>query len=94
MKAISSRHAFRAGWHDYGCGIYFVTICCRDRKSLFGNIEGNSMQLSPIGEMVEYCLMQIPVYHPAATIRNHVIMPNHLHMVISVGRVLQNLLSN
>lgn len=35
---MADRHRFRADWHDYNEGIYFVTICCANKQHLFGKI--------------------------------------------------------
>lgn len=82
---MSERHAFRAQWCDYNQGIFFVTICSKDKKYIFGNIANNDMQLSPTGIIVTKCVQVIPEHHPTVEVLNHVVMPNHIHMVISVG---------
>lgn len=35
---MENRHQFRADWHDYNGGIYFVTICCAEKRHYFGEI--------------------------------------------------------
>lgn len=55
---MNDRHAFRARWHDYNGGIYFVTICTHRRKHLFGRIHsdaavGTRFIASALGEIVE-----------------------------------------
>ena len=82
---MSDRHAFRAEWHDYNSGIYFVTICSKDKQHIFGKIKDNIMILSDIGKIVERCILDISNYHINVELWNHVIMPNHIHMVINVG---------
>ena len=94
---MSDRHAFRVEWHDYNSGIYFVTICSKDKQHIFGKIKDSIMILSDIGKIVERCILDISNHHTNVELWNHVIMPNHIHMVINVGtqpppvgRVLQN----
>ena len=82
---MSDRHAFRAEWHDYNSGIYFVTICSKDKQHIFGKIKDSIMILSDIGKIVEHCLLDISNHHTNVELWNHVIMPNHIHMVINVG---------
>ena len=82
---MSDRHAFRAEWHVYNSGIYFVTICSKDKQHIFGKIKDNIMILSDIGKIVERCILDISNYHINVELWNHVIMPNHIHMVINVG---------
>lgn len=80
----SDRHAFRAAWHDYNCGIYFVTICCHEKRHLFGKISDGSMQLSAIGSIAQNCIKMIPQHNTSVEVWNYIVMPNHIHMVISV----------
>ena len=82
---MSDRHAFRAEWHVYNSGIYFVTICSKDKQHIFGKIKDSIMILSDIGKIVERCILDISNHHTNVELWNHVIMPNHIHMVINVG---------
>ena len=82
---MSDRHAFRAEWHDYNSGIYFVTICSKDKQHIFGNIRNSNMILSEIGKIVESCILDISNHHTNVELWNYVVMPNHIHMVINVG---------
>lgn len=82
---MGDRHTFRAEWHDYNSGIYFVTICANDRRHIFGNIYEDNMMLSGIGNVVNNCLIAIPDHHINVELWNYVIMPNHIHMVLCVG---------
>ena len=82
---MTDRHQFRARWHNYEDGTYFVTICCAGRKHLFGHISDGKMRQSTAGKIVERCIADIPAHHKNVEIHNYVVMPNHLHMVISVG---------
>lgn len=82
---MSDRHAFRAEWHDYNGGIYFVTICSKDKQHIFGKISDGKMTLSTIGKIINECLMAIPNHHKDVELWNYVVMPNHIHMVLYVG---------
>ena len=82
---MSDRHAFRAEWHDYNSGIYFVTICSKDKRHIFGKISDGKMTLSTIGNIINECLMAIPNHHKDVELWNYVVMPNHIHMVLYVG---------
>src|SRR5579864_2987377 len=79
------RRSIRIPGGDYSRpGAYFVTICAAYRRNIFGAVEGGKIILSPLGEMVRGCWVQIPEHFPAATIQNYVIMPNHLHGIIGL----------
>lgn len=84
---MSDRHAFRADWHKYNEGLFFVTICCADKRHYFGEIEDGQMLVTDFGYTAHQCIKQIPKHHHfPVEILNHVIMPNHIHMVIYIGK--------
>lgn len=39
---MTDRHRFRAQWHDYNDGIYFVTICSHEKRHVFGHIRNGN----------------------------------------------------
>lgn len=86
MNATANRHQSRADWHDYCDGVYFVTICSADKKHIFGEITDGEMRLSELGMITADCLHEIPAHHPDAEIISHVVMPNHLHIIIAITR--------
>ena len=82
---MADRHQFRANWHPYDEGLYFVTICCADKRHLFGKIVGAQFIASTLGNLVKENIEKIPSYYNDVEILNHVVMPNHIHMVISIA---------
>ena len=82
---MADRHQFRANWHPYDEGLYFVTICCADKRHLFGKIVGAQFIASTLGSLVKENIEKIPSYYNDVEIPNHVVMPNHIHMVISIA---------
>jgi len=69
--------------HDYSSeGIYFITICCLERKLFFGKIENETMHLSDIGRIASQYWMEIPIHFPHVRLDEYVIMPNHLHGIL------------
>lgn len=86
MNATANRHQSRADWHDYCDGVYFVTICSADKKHIFGETAEGEMRLSELGMITADCLHEIPAHHPDAEIISHVVMPNHLHIIIAITR--------
>ena len=81
---MGDRHRFRADWHDYNDCIYFVTICTAGKKHIFGHIAAGKMSLSPLGDIVTSCIIDIPAHHSGVELYNHIVMPNHIHMVIAI----------
>ncbi len=82
---MSDRHAFRVQWHDYNGGIYFVTMCSREKQHLFGDIVSGVMHFAPLGRIADEHIKSIPAYYDDVELKNHIVMPNHIHMVLAVG---------
>ena len=77
----------RASFWDYGWNAaYFVTICTYNRKHWFGKILNGTMDLSPIGHIVNSCWYEIPDHFPFVELGAHVIMPNHVHGIITIDK--------
>lgn len=85
-KKISNRHSFRADWVDYDDGIFFVTICCHCKNHLFGVIHSDEIELTQLGLTASQFINEIPRHHIDTEVMNYVVMPNHIHMVISIHR--------
>ena len=75
----------RANWHDYNGGIYFVTICTKNREHYFGEIcTEPQMQLSQIGQYAYEQFMNVKSHYPYAEIPLFVIMPDHIHAIVTI----------
>lgn len=72
--------------YDYSKeGMYFITICTKNREELFGNIQDEKqIQLTNIGKIVENCIIDFNRIYQNITIDEYIIMPNHVHMIISI----------
>ena len=82
---------YRLPGYDYSAsGDYFITICTKDRINFFGEISGRNedavMHLSSIDEMAKEFILKIPVTYPMVTLGEWEIMPNHVHLIISVNK--------
>lgn len=82
---LPSRKNPRANFHDYNGGDYFVTICAHNMRHYFGEIIGEEMNLSEIGVFATQSLEEITTHHPFAQLAQYVVMPNHIHLVISIA---------
>ena len=76
---------------DYSApGAYFITICTHEKKCLFGRIPPNAegaevnVLLSPIGEIVKACIIDLPSHYTNVSVDHWVIMPNHIHILIQI----------
>ncbi|MCL2855105.1 MAG: transposase [Defluviitaleaceae bacterium] len=76
--------------HDYSQeGSYFITICTHERlPTLSSIVEVEGVGASPhptsIGEIIENELIALPNRFPSISIDNYVIMPNHIHVLITI----------
>ena len=82
------RRATRLRGYDYSLpGAYFVTICVQDRKCLFGHIIDGQMQSNEIGKIVVKNWNHIPQHFSAVELDECVVMPNHIHGIITLDTV-------
>ena len=83
------RNTNRLVWHDYSQpGEYFVTMCTKDREDSFGEIVGGEMRLNEVGEIAVKCWKEIPLYFPSIELNEFVVMPNHVHGIIAIVRMM------
>ncbi len=78
------RKHIRALWNGYCDGLYFVTICTKDKCKYFGSIRDNTMRLSLLGEYVKQQIEDIHTHVPEAIVGLYVVMPNHIHFIVSI----------
>lgn len=72
---------------DYGWnGHYFITICTANRTFFFGDVVNHKMDLSPIGHIANSCWHEIPKHFPFVKLGAHIIMPNHMHGIITINK--------
>lgn len=79
-------------WDYSNPGAYFITICTLERKCILSSItvgggvlDAPCLALTERGKLVEDCLLEIIRYSPSFTLDNYVIMPNHLHLLVSLA---------
>ena len=72
--------------YDYGQnGAYFVTICVHNRKPILSTIVGDGSPVPKIcGNIVEEMIHKITKRFPGVNIDKYMIMPDHIHMLISI----------
>ncbi len=75
----------RANWHDYNQGIYFVTICTKNREHYFGEITDGIMHLSDIGKYTAEQFQNVRNHYQYAENPLFVIMPNHIHCITIIN---------
>lgn len=75
----------RADFLDYNIGDYFVTICTKNKLHYFGYIKDGEMHLSMVGQFLRDNIESTTIHFPEARVLNYVVMPNHVHLIVSIG---------
>ncbi len=70
------------GWDYAAAGWYFVTICTRERRCCFGDVESDAVRLSIIGKIVAEEWLKTGRIRSGVKLDQWVIMPNHLHAIV------------
>lgn len=85
-KSRPCRKYPRAVFMDYNEGDFFVTVCTKNKRHFFGNIHNGVMNLSSLGKYLTENIETTSSHFPDARILNYVVMPNHVHLIVSIGR--------
>lgn len=75
--------------YDYGSnGMYFVTICTRQRERSLGTIQAATAEIHPsaIGQVAIDCWQAIPTFHPYVELDAFQLMPDHLHGLLCINK--------
>lgn len=85
---IKQRKQNRLSSYDYSTtGAYFVTICTDDRQKILSEVTDDGVPvLKRIGKVAEGLIMRIPEKYPAVSVDRFVIMPDHIHVLLSIGQ--------
>lgn len=78
---------------DYSVpGIYFLTLCTKNRSRCLSQIVGRgldpavryAMELTPYGNIAEQDLLALPDRFAGITVLQYVVMPDHLHILLQL----------
>ena len=73
--------------HDYSQnGMYFVTICTKNREEFFGKIEDGEMIFSDVGKTANEFWREIARHFPFVNLDEYIVMPNHLHGIMEINK--------
>jgi len=83
---LPKRKANRLKEYDYSRpGAYFVTVCTEKRLKTLCDIVGDGFPVpKEAGMIAENCIQEIPVRYPMVHVDRYVIMPNHIHLLVSI----------
>ena len=71
-------------WDYSNPGAYFLTLCVKDRRCLFGEIENGINILNDAGRMIKKWYLELAHKFPNIRIDEYVVMPNHFHSIIII----------
>ncbi|MEZ0483418.1 transposase [Fibrella aquatica] len=85
MENYSSRRSIRLDGFDYASAdSYFITICTQHKEHRFGRITDGTMLLNEAGQMIFERILAIPAKFPGTLIDSCVVMPNHVHFILTL----------
>lgn len=83
---MHDRKSIRAKWYNYTSPwAYFVTICTKNRKHYFGEIQNHTMILNVLGEYCTHHRTKISYHYPNVFCDTFICMPNHVHWILIIG---------
>ena len=83
---IHNRKSVRFNGYDYSQeGAYFITICCKDRECLFGEIKNREMILNANGNIAYNEWLKTTEIRSNVELDVFVIMPNHIHGIVIIN---------
>jgi site-specific DNA-methyltransferase (adenine-specific) len=82
---IRHRQSTRLRDYDYSSqGIYFITICVKEKEFLFGDINNGQMIQSELGLIAEKIWREIPSHFEHVLLDKYIVMPNHIHGILII----------
>ena len=84
---LPRRKNIRLKYYDYSKeGMYFITICIKNRIEILGKITNDNMNLTKEGTIVEDNIRKISEIYSNIKIDEYIIMPNHIHMLLLIDK--------
>ena len=102
---LPARKSPRLPGFDYGrYGAYFLTFCTHNKKNILSRVvvgEGSALPISsfnathkiellPCGKIADRWINKIPEKFPGTYVDCYVIMPNHIHLLLSIRNGAEN----
>ena len=79
------RRSIRMHEYDYSKeGLYFITICVKDKECLFGRIQNGELELNEAGKIMDEQWLMISNRFPNTVLHEYIVMPNHFHAIIEI----------
>ena len=102
MEDIKNRKTTRLQGYDYNkTGAFFLTVCTENRRCVLSKIVGTGVldgpftngfakphiELLPYGKIADKYIKQLDAFYDDISVRSYVIMPNHIHILLSINRL-------
>ncbi|MEZ0539324.1 transposase [Fibrella arboris] len=85
MGEVVNRRSIRLDGFDYALeGAYFITVCVEHKEHRFGHITDGVMHLNDAGQMISERIEAIPAKFPGTLVDSYVVMPNHIHFILTL----------
>ena len=82
MDTMPKRKSPRMKGFDYATPTsYFITICTHEKRCLFGSPN----LLNQYGLLARQTVLELPVLFPCVSIDHFVVMPNHVHLLLTIN---------
>ncbi len=86
-----NRRSIRLKGYNYSTpGLYFITICLKDRECLFGKIIEGEMILNDLGLIIKNQWKNVVKRYDNVSLDEYTIMPNHLHGIVIIEELIIN----
>ena len=93
MDELKKRKTPRYQSFDYNSvGVYFITICTQNRRSILSRVVGTGVldcpqiELTQYGEIADKYIKQLNDFYEHLSVEKYVIMPNHIHFLLWVKK--------
>ena len=98
MNELPKRKRNRLSDYDYSQnGVFHITICTANHRKILSEvipvgaiINRPQIKLSATGRIADSAIREIPVHYQSVSIEKYVIMPNHVHLLISINQAAEN----
>lgn len=91
MAASAGRPGRLPNWNYSSSGCYFITFCTKGRNCILSQVVGRddpgapaAVVLTELGRYLAQCLDTLSDAYPNVTLHQAVIMPNHVHLLVSI----------
>ncbi|UGU16705.1 hypothetical protein LS482_02265 [Sinomicrobium kalidii] len=92
MKRFNGKYRFNSNrmprWDYSGKGTYFITLVVQGRRCIFGHIENGEVVKNRWGEIAYREWYKSFKIRKELTLDSFVLMPNHIHAVVTIDPIL------